>query len=227
VEKSIKAKLGLKLVTLAIAAASTAQAGMVIWGPTRFEVTNSGGGTNSGSGGGIALNDGSWLKLFGTGTNSFAITDLANVSGPVLFWNSVTNGASGTFTTDTLPISFSFTIADSLSNTSQAQPIDWMLLLNVYAEDANGFAWGQTTFTGTVAAGGGNVVGGGFINVPLGATLTDWQFSLQAIVPMAPGESVTITVPGNSIDINAPEPGGIPLAATAIAMLWWRRRRAR
>jgi hypothetical protein len=65
------------------------------------------------------------------------------------------------------------------------------------------------------------------INVPVGGSLVAWQIALEADVLSVAGETVTITVPQNSIDINAaPEPGTMGLAGGAIG-LWMLRRRVR
>jgi hypothetical protein len=218
----------MKLVTLAVAASSVAHAATVNWGPARFLLGTSGGGTQTGTGGGILLNGGSGLKLYGSTSQTFDPNDpnfvAGSSEGPQIIWASFNGGPSGSFTTPTVPIAYDFSLSDSPAPLHAAQAINWILNLQIVSV---GGGFGLTNITGTTGVGGGDVSGVGVINVPVGGSLVAWQIALEADVLSVAGETVTITVPQNSIDINAaPEPGTMGLAGGAIG-LWMLRRRVR
>ena len=79
---------------------------------------------------------------------------------------------------------------------------------------------GQTQSPGNVKESGNIYVGAGNFNFT-------WSVDMKAsFIANAPGDTLTISIPQNSIDLNAvPEPASFLLFAPAVALLYLRRKR--
>jgi hypothetical protein len=157
------------------------------------------------------------VKMFGTGTavSSGFFTDL-------LF--STQGTATGSFVGD-IPVSYDFTIDDP-----SGDKIDWEVFFSAFGDaNANDSVNGIST--------GGETTGS--FDVPFdGSTITQYVLHLNVMFDTGAkaGDTITVTIPDNSIDVNpvpastVPEPGTLGLFGSALAgmgLFAWLRRKTR
>jgi hypothetical protein len=160
-------------------------------------------------------NDVLGVKMFGSGT----VTDPFSGYSDLLF---TTQGdASGTFAGD-VPVSYDFTITNSDPDTV----LSWDVYFAAFTTSAgtqSGDANGTTT--------GGEITGS--FNVPLNGTFDGFVLHLDVNENAAPGDSFTVDIPDNSIDVNnaaevaTPEPRLGLFAAALLGSFGWARHRLR
>ena len=201
------ARLALTIVPLAVAAAGAAQASAII--PPSFTVTSAicPGGTLSN----LAINSNTGIKLY-TGTKCSAF-----VSGGEVLTLLASGTGSGVIPVSSIPVNVIFTPTfDGVGN------IDYGFVLNL-----NGSS-NAPQLTGSVAS--GTVVSQSFnFNVGTGVTLSSWSVALTVSSASGVG-ALGVTVPQNSIDINAPasstpEPSSLFLFTPAAALILLRHRK--
>lgn len=204
--------------------ATVAQAGVIFDSPrVSVFISNYGGVEVAGSAAGAAQGGGTWLSLSGSGaaTSKFQFTDAGD--GPLLLWF---GSGSGAFDSSTMPASWDFT-ATSPANLSVA----WELKFTINPEQEGCTAPcvtpTETTFSGSTANGGGQVVNpSAFINTPLGQTLEGYQIRLSlTFLAAQAGQVLSLDIPAaTSIDVNhagaaVPEPGAFMLVGAGVLLL--------
>ena len=152
------------------------------------------------------------IKLYGTGSTT-------SESSGFLAMNLTTQGtASGT--AGVIPISYNFTLSDTVSN-----QMSWDVFFDVAGNltDAHGQASGVST--------GGIITGSFSVDASSIGNAFQYVLHVEAIEgASAPEDTLTIDVPQNSIDVNpaisaVPEPVPFTLSGFALASLaWWKRR---
>ncbi len=164
------------------------------------------------------------LKLSGSGT----VTAPNSGAGITLFFGNSGGTASGAFTGN-IPIDFAFSATDSNNNL-----IDWTLEFLFNGPSSGSFSVNSSTLGFNPISGSGTVSGSGLISAVNAVANSSWFLQLMVNVDnpgtnVANGETLSVTVPTGSIDINGqsavPEPSTWSMIATAAAgLLFWRRR---
>lgn len=212
-----------------IAIAPSAKAGAVtnlVLNPAACNVSFSGSNFNSSGCSTAALPMGSngvtGVKLFGFGSVSSPFISGGGVQFIGLGFSSNGTTNNGSFGGGTIPIAWSFTIGDNA-----AQPdIEWSLAVSIN---------GSSVFSQNFSTAPGLIQGSTVTNVlpPIG-NITSWGVNFTVTDDEAVnGETLTVSVPANSVDLNAaqvaatPEPGTFAMLGSALAGLGafaWRRR---
>lgn len=128
-------------------------------------------------------------------------------------------GSGDDFATSEIPAEWQFTVTSSNAN-----PVNWLLLFTVNGIDSE-FNDDGTPLPGTEE-------NDGLINVPNGSALSTWSARLSLTWEGQEGDTLTLTIPQNSIDINpggeftgVPEPSAFLLVVPGLALLYLGRRR--
>ena len=155
------------------------------------------------------------FKIFGTASITFNTT----VNTPVNLILTASGTGSGSFPTSSIPFGYDFTVTDP----NQGSPLSWTIGMSI-----NGVS--NALALSGLATPGVSTSGTGAILTPSGSALSTYSLALQLILPsVTSGETLTVTVPNHSLDVNpAPEPGSLMLVGSAaVAGLMLRRRTSR
>jgi hypothetical protein len=162
-----------------------------------------------------------WLKVSGSASAAIA----SGGSGAVVF--QVLGTATGVQNTENLPLNWDFSVFDTNSLASQGS---YSLIFNFSGGGMTYLAGyiGSLTYTPSGSGSFENVSGG--TTVSLGPDITSYTVTLTINQASVPGETLTVTIPPGSIDINAdgdppsvPEPASFGLGASGLLGLLFAR----
>jgi PEP-CTERM motif len=223
--------LALTAVPLAslVAIAPTAKAGAItnpVLNPSACSISSSGSNFNSSGCSTAALPQGANLL---TGVKMFGTASISGVSGGANFqfigleFSVSGSGNGGSFIGGAIPIDWKFTIGV----TGDPQPdLSWLLQVQIN---------GVGVYSNSFSAAPGVIAGNDVTSVVPAGPITSYQINFLVSDDEAlPNETLTVTVPQNSININTaaitagvPEPGTFALLGSALVGLGafaWRRR---
>lgn len=154
------------------------------------------------------------IKLYGTASTT-------STNEGFLALNMSTGGTASGSGGAIIPVDYDFTLSDTSGNV-----MNWDVYFDIAGNNGATNASGQATGTST----GGEITGSFSVNTSQIGDAFSYVLHVEAIMGAAENDTLTITVPQNSIDVNpvpasAPEPSTMGLLASALASLtWWKRR---